>query len=269
MSGRGGTHGIARMIRLSAVTCAALACGFALVADEVVDDGRDRYDRALDLTVHATTGPALTSPVRVATELGATATTAAACLVTAGWLLARGRRWRAALALGASWCGGQVAVALLKHLLHRPRPDLFPPLVHAYGYSFPSGHTFSAVVAYGLLAAFVAERLTGRRRIIPPLAAAAVVGAVGFSRVYLGAHYPADVLGSLLLGGAWLSATLAAVRIAEEPGTTIAAFGPVRTARRTLRHVAERMGGVRLPTRVARTAAPGADAGRPGPEKDR
>ena len=84
----------------------------------------------------------------------------------------------------------------LKNLFGRPRQDIFPPLVVEHTASFPSGHTLTAVAAYGLAAVFLWQR--GHRALA--ILSGSWVLLVGLSRIYLGAHYPSDVLASLALG---------------------------------------------------------------------
>lgn len=188
---------------------------FALIAGEIVAGRRDQFDREVMLAVHAWTDPTLTQVIHVITFLGSTTATGALCFLTAAWLLWRRQPLAAVLPL-AAWGTGQVAVETVKSLLERGRPDLISPLVHAGGYSFPSGHTFSALIAYGILAALVAGQLRGRACLLPWAAWAMLVVNVAFSRIYLGAHYPTDVLGSFLLGGAWLGGALMMLRLIEQ-----------------------------------------------------
>jgi undecaprenyl-diphosphatase len=192
------------------VTCFLLTFLFFLLADEIVEDGRLRLDLRLSRWVRAHDHPWLTSAMHVVTNLASTAVAIALWLVIVGWLVWQRRR-RAAIIVAVMWPLGQGLVALIKVIYHRARPELAPGEVPFGGYSFPSGHTFTAVVTYGLLAALIAEQLPERARWIPWAGAALVIVGVGYSRVYLGAHYPVDVLGSLLLGGAWLRAMLLAL----------------------------------------------------------
>ncbi|MFZ0546857.1 MAG: phosphatase PAP2 family protein [Candidatus Promineifilaceae bacterium] len=90
--------------------------------------------------------------------------------------------------------------SLLKLLFARPRPNIFPPLITETSYSFPSGHTMSAVAIYGLLALLLWQR----GRYGWAVLAGWWVPMVALSRVYLGVHYPSDVLASLALGTIWL-----------------------------------------------------------------
>jgi undecaprenyl-diphosphatase len=193
-----------------AATCILLTVLFFVLADEIVEDRRLRLDIRLSRWVRAHGNSGLTRVMQVATDSASTPIAIALWLVIVGWLV-RQRRRRAAVLVALIWPLGQGLVAVIKLVYHRARPDLGPGVVPYHGYSFPSGHTFTAVVTYGLLAALIAARLSGRARWVPWIVAALVIVGVGYSRVFLGAHYPVDVLGSLLLGGAWLRATLFAL----------------------------------------------------------
>ncbi len=120
-------------------------------------------------------------------------------LVTAVWFWRRGDRITAVLFV-VSFVGTALLASFLKTVFARPRPDLFPPLVVEHSYSFPSGHTMSAISFYGLLALVLWER----RRQGWAILFALWVPLVALSRVYLGAHYPSDVLASLAIGTIWL-----------------------------------------------------------------
>ncbi|PJE76052.1 phosphatase PAP2 family protein [Candidatus Uhrbacteria bacterium CG10_big_fil_rev_8_21_14_0_10_48_11] len=100
---------------------------------------------------------------------------------------------------------------VLKHIFARPRP-LFSPLTIENTYSFPSGHSLSALVFYGLLALFVYWYTTNhQRRVWAAVIASLIILAIGFSRVYLGVHWLSDVIGGYLIGG-WLLVLLASLR---------------------------------------------------------
>ena len=107
--------------------------------------------------------------------------------------------WVGRLALSVP--GGVLLNELLKNMFHRGRPALEHPLVKLPSYSFPSGHALAATVFYGfaaiLLWSYIAPRVW---RIVIGSAIVVVILMVGFSRVYLGAHYPTDVLAGFLEG---------------------------------------------------------------------
>jgi len=104
---------------------------------------------------------------------------------------------------------------LLKSVFGRARPSFDEPLLAALStYSFPSGHTATATALYGLLGAYLVCQLDHRqwrRRIVIALAAFAMAALVGFSRVYLGAHYLSDVLAAMAESYGWLAICIAGV----------------------------------------------------------
>ncbi len=133
-------------------------------------------------------------------------------LMLAGWFAVR-REWRLLAILLVAVLGEPLITDSLKSLFDRPRPDLVPHLVHAKGFSFPSGHATSASAIYLTLAALIASK-TGAPRVRAYIfaVAAAMALLVGMSRVYLGVHYPTDVIGGLALGAAWAAIVFIAAR---------------------------------------------------------
>lgn len=126
------------------------------------------------------------------------------------------RRWLWLVGMWISISGGEAIVWTLKYLFARPRPDLLNALLPASGGSFPSGHAFIAFCLYGFLA-WCALCLVRRAsvRVLILLACLLIIAAIGFSRVYLGADFPSDVLASFALGAAWLSILASGLSIAE------------------------------------------------------
>lgn len=200
----------------SAAISGVLLCAYYVIADEVVEDNRARADDTISSTIHSWSTPVLTSAMRLVTHLGSSVVTDLVYVAMAAWLIGLGR-CRAGVLTALAAVGSHLLVEIMKQVSHRERPELFTPFVQASGYSFPSGHTFATTVAYGFAAALIAGRLSGRRRLLPWLAWAVLVILVGFSRVYLGAHFTTDVVGSLSLGGAWLVTWLAIMEVSEQP----------------------------------------------------
>ncbi len=115
--------------------------------------------------------------------------------IVAGYFLYLRRRQDAFILFGGTG-GGAVLELILKHMFGRPRP----PLEHQIpGFSFPSGHALCSTVFIGLLAILVGRMQPGRRALYYSLAVVALL-AVGLDRVYLGVHWPSDVLAGYVMG---------------------------------------------------------------------
>ena len=142
-------------------------------------------------------------------------------LVAAGFLV-RNYRLDATLLLVAA-LGGLAVHNAVKALVDRPRPTV--AAFHVVGPSFPSGHMTQAVAVYGALAFVLCTRLgTTAAKIEIITAAILLASAIGFSRLWLGVHYPSDVLGGAAMGGAWLF-LVAAVFRRMDPAWTQASSG--------------------------------------------
>ena len=120
-------------------------------------------------------------------------------------------------ALVISAGGGEVIVWIIKNLVQRPRPSSITALLFEKGFSFPSGHSFMAVSFYGVLA-YVVFRMSRKRttKILSVIGGAGIMGAIGFSRIYLGVHWPSDVLASFALGAALLTAVITFLEIRQK-----------------------------------------------------
>jgi undecaprenyl-diphosphatase len=115
--------------------------------------------------------------------------------------------------LGAN-IGGLTLEYVLKTTVHRSRPQYAAAYLHGHSYSFPSGHTMASTICYLMLAFLIwmHPRVGPTARRLAWIVCGSIVLTVGFSRLYLGVHYPSDVLGGLAAGLAWLSVCGAARR---------------------------------------------------------
>jgi undecaprenyl-diphosphatase len=123
--------------------------------------------------------------------------------ISALFLWLSDHRFSALLLVIATW-GGVVINSLLKNTFDRPRPQVFEWGAHVLTSSFPSGHAMSSTIAYGTVA-YLAARLQKRRwsRWVTFVVAATVIVLISMSRLYLGVHYPSDVLAGSLMGLGW------------------------------------------------------------------
>lgn len=198
---------------LPLVLLAVIAGGvfaFVEIADEVVEGETHVFDKAVLLALRDPQdaanpiGPAwLEATMRDVTSLGSTFTLTFVTLAVAAWLAMAGRRSTSLLVL-ASVGGGTVLSNLLKFLFDRPRPDLVAHGVEVFTASFPSGHAMLSAVTYLTLGALVA-RVSARRRLKVYVLFLAVLLTllIGASRIYLGVHWPTDVLAGWAIGAAW------------------------------------------------------------------
>jgi len=160
--------------------------------------------------LHLHASPSLTTAMFAATSLGSTVVVTANSVALGLYLIWQRRLyWLAVLA--ASVGGGSLLNRLLKYAFYRPRPHFDDPILTLTSYSFPSGHTMAATVLYGTIAAYLFAKFPDwRARVLIILAASLLIALVGFSRIYLGAHYLSDVLAAMAEGLAWLSLCLTA-----------------------------------------------------------
>lgn len=192
------------------LVCAGLAFAFASLADEVVEGGTRRFDERLLLALRdpadpkTPIGPHWLETVMVdLTSLGGVPALTLITLVVVLYLVVSRRFQNAALVAGAV-TGGAVLTTVLKMGFSRPRPELVDHLVTVQNMSFPSGHATSSAVVYLTLGALLArtERQWAVRAYVFAVAGFLTL-LVGVSRVFLGVHYPTDVLAGWTLGAAW------------------------------------------------------------------
>ena len=183
---------------------------FIELADEVAEGSTKRVDEAVLLTMRNRADP--TDPLgprwfeetaRDFTALGGIGVLALIVGVACAYLLLAKKR-RAALFVFAAVAGGQLLSSLFKRGFDRPRPDLVPHGAFVYTTSFPSGHSMMAAVTYLTLGALLARMHDPPRLKLLFLAVAAgITVLVGASRVYLGVHWPTDVLAGWAAGAVW------------------------------------------------------------------
>ena len=196
---------------LSAIVVAAgyfFATFLSIAEDLVTSSAIVRFDPQLTALLRVFRTPVLTRLLWVFTVLGDPRVATLLTVLAVGLLLMWGRRAEAWL-VGLTVAGGSAVGALAKLAFHRPRPPVrFALITEPSSFSFPSGHALYSLVFFGVLA-FVLVRLSRRLgwRLLILGAATLAVLLVGLSRVYLGVHWPSDVIASWSLAATVLTVT--------------------------------------------------------------
>ncbi len=199
---------------------------FIVLAGEVTEGDTQAFDtrilRALRSRDDPSTpiGPAwLEQAMFDLTALGGPTVLGLVVAAVLGFLVLQ-TRYRTALFVAGTWISGELINFAMKHLFNRPRPTVVPHLREAFSTSFPSGHAMESAIVYLTLGAMlmrVAERRLTKWYCIG--IAILLTALVGMSRVYLGVHYPTDVIGGWIVGFIWASVCwLAAERFERKAG---------------------------------------------------
>lgn len=198
-----------------------LLCGWAFfeLAEDVPEGAYRRLDRLILLGMREPENPAqpigptwVAEAVRDVSALGSEAVLALIVTGVVGYLIFSGRKLRA-VALLVACGGGAVLNTGLKMIAHRPRPDVVPALTPVTSSSFPSGHSMVSAIVYLTLALLITRGEPRRSARIWVIALAGLIAvAVGISRVYLGVHFPTDVVAGWCAGTAWAIGCVACER---------------------------------------------------------
>jgi undecaprenyl-diphosphatase len=205
----GGTRTLLRPLTVFLVVCAA-AFAFLRLANEVREGETQSLDERVLRSLRTPADPAvpigpawLLPAAQSLTALGSVTVLLLVVLAVAGFL-GLAHLWRnLALVLGAS-AGGLLLMVALKRVFERPRPSVVPPLTFEVSYSFPSGHAMMSAVIYLTLGALLAQLCPRwRERVYVVTVAGVLTLIIGLTRLYLGVHYPSDVLAGWSVGLAW------------------------------------------------------------------
>jgi undecaprenyl-diphosphatase len=205
---------------LSLAVAVLALCLFAWIAQSVSHQQAITFDLSVRAYIHQYASPRMTKAMIAVSFLGEGGLAFSCVVAFAAFTKLRWRR--ATLWLAIAIVGALILDFTLKYAFHRLRPTPFfePPLST---YSFPSGHALFSFCLYGVVAGLWADRVRSLAvRITIWVVAALLVGAVGLSRIYLGVHYPSDVIAGYLAATIWVCALIALDRL--------------RTRRKTPRH---------------------------------
>jgi undecaprenyl-diphosphatase len=209
------------MIAISAI--AGLLFAFGVIA-QIVNEGTSlAFDRKIILALHdpanpsAPIGPAwVQQAARDLTSLGSIIVLVIITLIVFGYLL-MARKYAAAWLMIVAVFGGIALNDLLKLAFARPRPDIAYHATRVFTSSFPSSHAEMSAIAYLTIAALLAQSQSSFKiGLYCIMWAALLTIVIGVSRIYLGVHYPTDLLGGWCIGAAWaLGCWLLMTRLAD------------------------------------------------------
>lgn len=177
---------------------------FGWLADEMLEGDTSRFDETVRNYVHGFAFPALTSVMQAASFLGSTLFLTVFGVFIVVVLYLRKHR-RGAIIFAVTTIGSSLLLVTLKYAFKRVRPEPFFETILPASYSFPSGHSLASFCFYGALAAILTARIKNiRLKILIWISAILLIPLIGTSRVYLGVHYPSDVIAGFVVGLIWV-----------------------------------------------------------------
>ena len=225
-------HALRQPIFLTTLVLLVGMWGFAEIADAIDENATQKFDEMILRSLRvADTPDDLIGPdwidqsLRDITALGGFTVLTMITVLVCVYLWLANRR-RLALFAFAAVAGGTVVTFALKDIFDRPRPELVPHiLVTVHTYSFPSGHAMASAIVYLTLGAMLTESSkTWRLKAYVMSVAVALTLLIGATRVFLGVHYPTDVIAGWAGGFAWAYGCRALVRL----GTLVTRFRATR-----------------------------------------
>ncbi|MHB8629622.1 MAG: phosphatase PAP2 family protein [Aggregatilineales bacterium] len=189
------------------------AGAFGVLTENVVsNEAIVHFDTAVDAAIHANTSPRLVQLMFVASVAGSQLLVVLTVMLVL--LLVSRRRWDDLILLAVAVGGEEILNTVFKFSFHRLRPVFTDPLTTGLGYSFPSGHAMASMVFYGLIAYWLMRNSkVWAEYVLIALICLLIVAIIGFSRIYLGVHFPSDVLGGYIAGLAWLTFAISGVAL--------------------------------------------------------
>jgi membrane-associated phospholipid phosphatase len=178
----------------------------AWLCTEVWEQEAFSLDRSTLLWIHQFATPQLDRVMLFFTSLGNPPVMVTLFVATLVWLAIK-RRSADGIRFAIVCAGGVLINQEMKLFFAKPRPELWHRLITDPSFSFPSGHATGSMVVYGFIAYILAKEFRQYRRYIYPVTSLLII-AIGFSRLYLGVHYPTDIIAGYGIGFLWLNTCL-------------------------------------------------------------
>lgn len=199
-------------IRVAGILLAGLSLWiFAEIAEEVLEQESHALDTKILLAIRQIHNTWLDQAMMGTTFIGDPAVLFIICLAIGIWL-DRNYRRSEATTLGIAAIGAILLNYWLKQLFSRARPNLWERIIDVRDYSFPSGHAMVSLVIYGMIGYIFTTRFPRHQKLITSLTVLLVI-AIGFSRMYLGVHWPTDIAAGYAAGSVWLIACILSLRV--------------------------------------------------------
>lgn len=206
------TKSVDRFVLFSVIFLIGFGLAFWMFAEKLKEHQLHQFDLSIISFIQDSITPQNTKMMEFFTFLGSTKAVIILSLISLVVMLLNKKRWETLFFIIAVSCSA-IFNRLLKWIFQRARPEIHP-LITETGYSFPSGHSMTAIVFYGMLAYLLMLFFEKSfAKIITLLGFAALIITIGVSRIYLGVHYPSDVLAGFSAGGAWLFMCILALRL--------------------------------------------------------
>ncbi|MCM3566926.1 phosphatase PAP2 family protein [Neobacillus mesonae] len=179
--------------------------GFAVVSMLISDHQIAGFDKTIIASVQGLESPGLTKVMKFFTFIGSTKFVIILSIIIILFLYLALKHRLEVILFTIVVIGTGIINQLLKQFFHRIRPD-FHRLIEIGGYSFPSGHAMSAFSVYVMLTFLLWRHIPAKIwRTVLILFSIVMILMIGISRIYLGVHYPSDIIGGYLASGVWVS----------------------------------------------------------------
>lgn len=195
-----------------ALGACVLVLAFMMLAGGIIDGATQAFDAKVLQALRDPADPSrpigpvwLENALLDLTAIGSSTVLWLIVLVVVGFLVLQAR-YRTATVVAITSLSGELLTAAMKHAFNRPRPSIIPPLREVASTSFPSGHAMESAIVFLTLGAILMRTARNRPTRMYILAIAVLLTTLaGVSRVYLGVHYPTDVIGGWMVGFVWAS----------------------------------------------------------------